>query len=185
MGDHALGCAYNGERIHRHNRLRDTVFKAAQSACLGPSQEIRGLISGTAARPADVFIPAWDKGKDSALDVTVISPLQISLVDKSARDHHAALDLAHQRKMAGAHQACAQVNVSFIPLAVETLGGWHQEAADQLTRIARTLARQTVAPESVTIKHFFQKLAIMLQRANATMILSRQTFFPEREVDGD
>ena len=87
--------------------------------------------------------------------------------------------------MASAFHACAQVNVSFIPLAAETLGGWHPEAADQLTRIARTHARQTVAPESVTIKHFFQKLAITLQRANATMILSRQSFFPESEVDGD
>ena len=87
--------------------------------------------------------------------------------------------------MASAFQACAQVSVSFIPLAVETLGALHPEAAEHLTRIARTLARQTAAPESVTIKHFFQKLAVTLQRANATMILSRHSFFPEREVDDD
>ena len=87
--------------------------------------------------------------------------------------------------MASAFHACAQVNVSFIPLAAETLGGWHPEAADQLTRIARTLARQTVAPESVTIKYLFQKLDITLQRAIATMILSRQFLFPESEVDGE
>ena len=185
MGDHALGCPNNGERINRHNRLRDTVFKAAQSACLGPSQEIRGLLSGSEARPADVFIPAWDKGKDTALDITVVSPLQMSLVDKCAQNHHAALDHAHSRKLASAFQSCAQVNVSFIPLAVETLGAWHPEAIHHLTRIARSLARQSAAPESVTMKHFFQKLAVTLQRANATMILSRQTFFPEREVDGD
>ena len=87
--------------------------------------------------------------------------------------------------MASAFHACAQVNVSFIPLAAETLGGWHPEAADQLTRIARTLARQTVAPESVTIKYLFQKLAITLQWANATMILSRRSLFSKSKVDGD
>ena len=54
----------------------------------------------------------------------------------------------------------------------------------QLTRIARALARQSASQESVTIKHFFQKLSINLQRANASMLLSRQTHFPDRECDG-
>ena len=62
MGDHAIGCGHSGERTSRHNRLRDTIFKAATSACLAPGQEIRGLVSGSEARPADVFIPAWEKG---------------------------------------------------------------------------------------------------------------------------
>ena len=185
MGDHAIGCAYNGERISRHNRLRDTVYKAAQSACLGPAQEIRGLFSGTDARPADIFIPAWHRGKDAALDVTVVSPLQIALVDRCASNHAVALDVAHQRKMAKFFQPCADVNVAFFPLAVETFGGWHAEAATQLTRIARALARQSASQESLTIRHFFQKLAINLQRANASMLLSRQTHFPDRECDGD
>ena len=182
---HAVACAYNRERIGRHNRLRDTIFKAAQSACLSPTQEIRGLLSGTDARPADVFIPAWDKGKDSALDVTVVSPLQSALVDRCAVDHSAALDHAHNRKMASAFQACAGVGVSFFPLAVETFGGWHQQAITHLTRIGRALARQTATPESLAIKHFFQRLAISLQRANASMLLSRQTHFPDRDLDGD
>ena len=128
-----------------------------QSACLGPSQEIRSFLSGSEARPADVFIPAWDKGKNTALNITVASPLQMSLVDKCAQNHHAALDHAHSRKIAGASQSCAQVNVSFIPLADETVGAWHPEAVHQLTRIARSLARQSAAPVSVTMKHFFQK----------------------------
>ena len=145
---HAVACAYNGERIGRHNCLRDTIFKAAQSACLSPTQEIRGLLSGSDARPADVLIPAWDKGRGSALDVTVVSPLQTALVDRCAADHSAALDHAHDRKMASAFQACAGVGVSFFPLAVETFGGWHQEAFVHLTHIGRALARQTATPET-------------------------------------
>ena len=137
------------------------------------------------ARPADVFIPAWDKGKDAALDVTVVSPLQSALVDRCATDHSAALDHAHNRKMASAFQACADVGVSFFPLAVETFGGWHPKAVTHLTRIGRALARQTATPESLAIKHFFQRMAISLQKANASMLLSRQTHFPDRDLDGD
>ncbi len=117
--------------------------------------------------------------------MTVVSPLQIALVDRCAANPATALDVAHQRKMTKFFQPCADANVAFFPLAVETFGGWHAEAVTQLTRIARALARQSASQESLTIRHFFQKLAISLQRANASMLLSRQTHFPDRESDGD
>ena len=36
-GDHTISCGYEGERINRHNQLRDAIFKTA--ACLGPYRE--------------------------------------------------------------------------------------------------------------------------------------------------
>ena len=42
--DHAVSCASQGERISRHNHLRDALFAAAQSAHLGPSREDRALL---------------------------------------------------------------------------------------------------------------------------------------------
>ena len=184
MGDHAIGCAYLGERIFRHNLLRDAIFHSAQSACLNPSREIRGLLPGTDARPADIFLPSWDRGRDTALDVTVISPLQLNLVDRSALNHDLALDTAFSRKMASRFEECRAQSVSLIPLAVETFGGWHSKATVQLKRIASGLARQTVANESIVIRHFFQKLAICLQRTNASLLISRQTNFPPTDIDG-
>ena len=49
MGDHSLGCARTGDRIARHNMLRDVLFEAAASADLGPSKEERHLLPGTIA----------------------------------------------------------------------------------------------------------------------------------------
>ena len=184
MGDHAIGCAYLGERTFRHNLLRDAIHSAAQAACLNPAREIRGLLPGSEARPADVFLPSWVKGHDAALDVTVISPLQQNLVDRCANDNSLALDTAHRRKMTARFEDCRSVNVVLVPLAVETFGGWHPAAAVELKRIASRLARQTNASESVVISHFFQKLAVCLQRTNASLLLSRQTCFPPSEIDG-
>ena len=146
--------------------------------------QFRGLLPGSDARPADVFLPDWDKGRDAALDVTVVSPLQQNLVDRCAVDHDLALDTAYRRKMTSRFDECRAVNVSLIPLAVETFGGWHRSAAVELKRIASRLARQTNATESVVVSHFFQKLAICLQRTNASLLLSGQTEFPSSEVDG-
>ena len=86
--------------------------------------------------------------------------------------------------MTAAFDACAAQNVSFLPLAVETLGAWHGDAVEQLKRIGRSLARQTSADEKTVVKHFFQKLGICLQRGNASLIISRQSYFPESELDG-
>ena len=46
-GDHAISCGYEGERISRHNHLRDAIYQTAVQACLGPSREERALIPGT------------------------------------------------------------------------------------------------------------------------------------------
>ena len=39
MGDHSLGCAKTGDRIARHNILRDVIFETAASADLGPTNQ--------------------------------------------------------------------------------------------------------------------------------------------------
>ena len=99
-------------------------------------------------------------------------------------NHDLALETAHRRKMTSRFDERCAVNVSFIPLAVETFCGWHPSAAVELKRIASRLARQTNAYESVVISHFFQKLASSLQRTNASLLLSRKTDFPPSDIDG-
>ena len=76
LGDHGLVCGYGGERIARHNSLRDSLYDTAQAAGLAPKKEVRALLPGTDHRAADILIPQWEAGKDTALDVTVIHPLQ-------------------------------------------------------------------------------------------------------------
>ena len=46
MGDHALGCGSHGERISRHNLLRDALYQTASAAALGPTKEGRFLLPG-------------------------------------------------------------------------------------------------------------------------------------------
>ena len=76
FGDHHVGCGGNGDRIHRHNSIRDAIFSAAQTAALAPRRELPSLIPGSQACPADIFLPNWDRGRPTALAVTVISTLQ-------------------------------------------------------------------------------------------------------------
>ena len=138
-GDHAVACGGNGERISRHNSLRDILYSAAQSAALSPRREVPSLVPGSVSRPADIFIPSWSLGQPAAMDVTVISPLQQLTLDRSASDRGYALLFAEERKNIVHFEDCRRNGIIFQPLAMETLGGWSQRAVTVLRSIGRHL----------------------------------------------
>ena len=122
-GDHQIGCGGNGDRIHRHDSIRDALFSAAQTAALAPWKEASALIPGSSSRPADVYLPVWSRGKPAARDVTVISPMQqLTMSGASVTAGH-ALSVAENRKLVAHASTCRSIGISFIPLAVETFGG--------------------------------------------------------------
>jgi hypothetical protein len=172
-GDHAVSCGSDGDRKGRHDRLRDAIFATAQAASLAPKKEAPSLIPGSLARPADVYIPMW-RGFKTAFDVTVINPLQ------QAHKHHAAitagyaLGVARDRKMNLYAQDCRNNDITFVPLPVETFGGWDDTAVDHLREMARMMSGRNHTQNSVAIRHFFQRLSITLQRGNANLLLSRR-----------
>ena len=183
-GDHAISCGHEGERIARHNHLRDTLYRTAVSAALGPTREGRALIPGTEARPADVLIPNWCAGKDAAMDVTVVNPLQARMIDQAAVHAGHSLTVRFNDKMTKHGEACRREGMVFIPLVVETLGGWEEQADVQIKRLGAALARQTGQDESDKIRHVFQSLAVRLAKGNAALFLNRTHSFPNTEVDG-
>ena len=61
-GSHSVSCGMAGERIARHNQLRDAIFQVAQTANLAPLKETRALLPSTESHPADVLIPRFLSG---------------------------------------------------------------------------------------------------------------------------
>ena len=186
LGDHAISCGWEGERIARHDHLRDALYHTAVCAALAPTKEGRFLLPGRDDRPADVLIPHWTGGKDTAWDVTVVNPLQGELVAQAARTAGHALSHAWNWKMTrgGVGAACQREGIVFLPLPVETLGGWHEVAVLQIRKLAAALARQTGQEESEATSHLFQKLSILLVKGNASLLLNRIPTFPDSHVDG-
>ena len=173
LGDHSLNCAWHGERIARHNWLRDELFNAAVAASLGPTREGRALLPGEGSKPADVFIPHWQGGKDVALDVTVVNPLQDALVQGAATTPGHALTIAHSRKMDKSWEPCSLQGITFIPVAVESLGGWHKSAVAEVKKLGCAKARHLGEEESVEVQRLFQKLSVALMRGNCALLNNR------------
>ena len=153
-----MGCEGNGDRIHRHDSLRDTLFSAAQSAALAPRKEVPSLIPGTSSRPADIFLPNWCRGRPAALDVTVISTLQSLTLAGAASTQGHALRVGEERKMAAHNEACLSMGVVFITLVVESLGGWSEEAVYNITRIGRLLEQRSPQKQPATCSRTVQRI---------------------------
>jgi len=183
-GDHAVSCGNQGERIARHNTLRDALFASTQTACLGATREERDLLPGTEARPGDVFIPNWTGGRGTALDITVINPLQSSQVAQAAITPGHALTTAYNRKMAQAGEACRREGIMFVPMPMETLGGWHEATTLQVKKIASAQARQTGEELSDVTRHLYQRMAVLLAMGNAAMLLNRSPASTSSHDDG-
>ena len=183
FGDHQVGCGGNGDRIHRHDSLRNAIFSVAQSAALAPRKEVPSLIPNTQCRPADIYLPNWKRGRPAALDVTVISTLQSLTLNQSSSVQGHALMVGEERKRAKHAEACHAVGVSFVPLVAESIGGWSEEAAQTISEIGQLQGQRLGIPPAETTRHLFQRCAISLWKGNATLWIRRM---PSRSpfIDG-
>ena len=178
-GDHAIVCGSEGERIARHNHLRDSIFQSAASANLAPRKEEQALLPGNNDRPADVLIPHWSGGRD-----TVVSPLLPSRVAQSAENPGHTLAEAFTKKYRNTYEACEREGIVFVPAVIETLGGFHELAIAKVKKITRALARSSGRDENEVIRHQFQKMSVLLVRGNAALFLNRIPNFAPPEIDG-
>ena len=63
--------------------------------------------------------------------------------------------------------------MAFIPLPVETLGGWYEVAVEQIKKLAKAGARNMGQDEDIAVKHLFQKLGVLLVKGNAALLCNR------------
>ena len=113
-------------------------------------------------------------------------PLARTNVAAAAAEAGSALEKAFKRKVQGAAQVCQEQGLVFLPIAVETLGGFHKAAVEQVKRIGAALARHQGSEEHVAVRQLFQRLSLTLMRGNAAMLMTRRpdVELPPAEVDG-
>ena len=88
------------------------------------------LGDGTRKAPADILLPTFSHGRDTAVDLTIWSPLKADLLGSLASEDNIGSTgrKAVKAKIAKYGTACADVQVDFVPLAIEATGGFSDEA---------------------------------------------------------
>ena len=92
---------------------------------------------------------------------------------------------AFTKKMDKAGDSCRVHGICFVPFVVEALGGFHSAADRQVRKLGAALARHNGQQEEEASRHLFQRLSIMIQKGNSSMITNRKSNYPSPETDGD
>uniref|UniRef100_A0A1X7SH78 Uncharacterized protein n=1 Tax=Amphimedon queenslandica TaxID=400682 RepID=A0A1X7SH78_AMPQE len=98
-----------------------------------------------------------------------MSPLQAQVIQQAASVQRSALSVAPQRKHSVHLANCQRVEVSFNPMAVESLGGWSQDALSTIWMIGHHLGTRIGLPPQDVSRHLIQRL----WHFNAQMWLNR------------
>ena len=124
LGNHATTCKWGGSVVTRHNHLRNVIVEFCHRAHLGVRVESGSGITPDLSRiqPVDVLVLNWERGKHTALDITVTSPLIISILTTASLSEGAAAEEAEVRKHKANDPKCSELGWVCIPLAVETCG---------------------------------------------------------------
>ena len=166
LSHHAVSCRHGGDKVIRHNKLRDIIADLCRKAHLSVRVEAgHGMCrDNNHSRPADVLVEGWE---------TVTSPLTpVTLKDSSRIAGVAALS-AETRKHAANDPKCRELGWMCIPMAVETYGSWGKEAQHMFSRLATYLAIHLSCPKSRVLADIYGRLNICLVRAVARAILAR------------
>ena len=183
MGDHAIAaCVATGDRIRRHDLLRDRIFDTASAAVLAPRKEVRGLCEDRPERrPGDIVVQRWTGSpaqyESTAFDIMVTSPLHNGMLSVTPAEPRRALEEACKYKPEKynpqANPPTLAADVHLVPLVVTTFGAWDEDAASHLRKFAVLHAQNKGLEHGTTIKHFFQRLSVTLQKMNAEMLIRR------------
>ena len=201
-GDHALVCSCGGDRVVRHNMIRDVVHSAANlKAGLGAILEKPGLLiprdpldcdrppdpdppdlSSSSRRPADVWVPRGPSGRPEAWDFSVTSAFRLgpSAPDPAAFSSVFSSVEARKRGFLDTASQCSQAGIHFCPLVLEAVGGgWSEALRAVVSWIASESNRHSSLSHSDTSFKIAQRISCALHQENARAILKRA---PEQAV---
>ena len=127
-------------------------------------------------RPADVYIPRWQRGPPAAWDFAVTSGLRPDCLSDAVQDPARITTRYEDLKCSykDTRDACLAQGISFIPMVVEaTGGGWGKSARCVWPKLAKSssLSRGELATESTCAIHFLQRLSMIVHRGNARACL--------------
>ena len=87
-------------------------------------------------------------------------------------------------RLTGRSRSLRRTAGAFVPLAMESLGGWQKVAIAKVRRLGGALVRHTGQEESEAVRHLFERLSVLLVKGNAALLLNRVPSFAETVTDG-
>jgi hypothetical protein len=174
-GYHALTCRHAGTLGVRHNALREIFLDfLGRAGIKGCSREAPSLLPGSAARPADIFVPNFAAAQSACLDFAVTHTQQPNILQCASVCGGAAAEqyeTAVKEDKFGAD--CKKAGLLLVPMVVEVFGRWGERSQEAFQLIAKACANRASEKVVAAGNHLRRSLSVGLQRLNARILLSR------------
>jgi len=149
---------------HRHDALRRTLRDMAMSAGVAAEEEPRGL-PGFGQGGGDLLLHDYQQGRTAMADVTVVCELKSGVVERAATSQYHAADLADAAKRQRYLDACAQLDLAFMPMAVEVDGALGRGLQGFFTECRRRTG------DAISLAGYWaQRLSVCLRRGTARAV---------------
>ena len=171
MGDHTLWCTSSG-RYARHNVIRDTLAHSLRGFGFSCRTEVQ--LPGSTLVPADIFVQNLSDDPSTAVDVSVVHPLQPS---RSASAAVAAGTAAEERALAKVRdyeEACQARSWRFVAFVAESTGAWNQAAQRLVRQAVRAHALRTGEDSAAVATSMWITLSRALAQTVARQLVRAQ-----------
>ena len=177
FGYHSTPCGTYNDRTSRHDSQCDLYALAGGRTGKSVVSEHKHLIPDTQKKPGDVTIASWRGMTMAAFDFTFVSPFAVSVLQQSAVRRGYAAECAEASKREKSAELCRKEKMDFVPMAVETCGGWGKTALVSFWKLSILVAARFGKTHEEELRWMLQRHSAELQRGNARMILRRASEF--------
>jgi hypothetical protein len=183
-GYHALACRHMGSFGVRHNALRDKFLVFLSQAGIVAEREAPSLLPGSAARPADIFVPNFAASQAACLDFAVTHTQQPNTLQRASVCGGAAAaqyEVIVKDKKFG--MQCKDAGLILVPMVVEVFGTWGERSEEAFALVSKACGNRASETARAAGAHIRRSLSVCLQRLNARILLSHMN--PLAEVFGE
>ena len=134
----------NSKKIYRNSlidSIRDTLATSLRSLGFPCRTEVR--LPGTELVPADIFIPTLAEDSPTAVDVSVVHPLQPSHSAQATVSAGMAAEARAVSKVAMYGAKCSARSWAYTAFVADTTGSWNQAAQRLVGKLARVHSLRT------------------------------------------
>ena len=173
-GYHALSCRHMGSFGVRHNALRDKFLVFLSQAGIPAEREAPSLLPGSAARPADIFVPNFAASQAACLDFAVTHTQQPNTLQRASVCGGAAAaqyEVIVKDKKFG--MQCKDAGLVLVPMVVEVFGTWGERSEEAFALVSKACGNRASETARAAGAHIRRSLSVCLQRLNARILLSR------------
>ena len=151
---------------HCSNNNNDIIGRAVGAAGIPAVKEPSGLDRQDGKRPDGLTLIPWHGGRSLVCDVTVVSPLAASYVDRAATDADTVADMTATRKTE--KYSTLSSAYRFEPIAVDNLGVFSSTTLNFISELGRRICVHT--GDARETSYLFQRISIMLQCFNSVLL---------------